>query len=86
MGVIPPLRQRFQRVMTVRYNYQTRKQEEEKGHSAWLITKEPMNGIMLASLDLVNCCDLQCSDVFKGLEYVLGETPNFHWRCSVLFP
>ena len=62
--------------MTVRYNYQTRKQEEEKGHSTWLITKEPVNGIMLASLYL-NCCYLQCNDVFKGLKYVLRKTPKF---------
>ena len=43
-----------------------------------------MTGIMLASLYL-NCCDLQCNDVFKGLKYVLCKTPNFHWRCSVPF-
>ena len=60
-----PLRQRFQRVMTVRYDYQTRKQQEEKGHSARLITKEPVNGIMLASLYL-NCCDLQCKTCLRG--------------------
>ena len=81
----PPFRQRFQRVMTVRYNYQGRKQEQEKRHSARLITKEPVNWIMLASLYL-NCCDLQCNDMFKGLKYIFCKTPNFYWRCSVPFP
>ena len=67
-----------------RCNYQTRKQGEEKGHLARLITKEPVSRIMLASF-YRNCCDLQCNDVFKGLKYVICKTPNFHWRCSVLF-
>ena len=81
-----PLRQRFPTVMTVRYNYQTRKQEEEKGHSARLITKEPVTGIMLAS-SYLNCCDLQCDDVFKGLKYVLCTTHQiFIGDVRCLFP